>query len=311
MNPIETHSEHSPRPSRRDLLSAGAAIAAVGVAGARSQKAAFEKADFELHELSIADLQAGLKSGRWTARRLAELYADRIRTVDKAGPTLRSVIELNPNWEADAKALDVEWKLGRPRGPLHGIPILVKDNVNAAGMETTAGSLALAGSKPADVLEEFIAFGVSRFLSVGTAGSLQHHIGIGDLVVCDRAIRDEGLSHHYVAPGKYAHASPDLTARLVRALDNDGQSFVVGTSWTIDAPYRETKAEVSDYQQEGVACVEMEAAALFTVAHYRGVEMGAMFTISDSLASLEWHPEFHNPAPRKAWKPCTRTHCDV
>ena len=127
------------------------------------------------------------------------------------------------------------------------------------------------------------------------------------MVVCDRAIRDEGVSHHYLAPDKYAGASPALTARLARALEAGGHAHTVGASWTTDAPYRETRAEVLRYQGEGVACVEMEAAALFAVAQYRRVEMGALFTITDSLASLEWRPEFHSERTQQGLETLYRT----
>ena len=148
------------------------------------------------------------------------------------------------------------------------------------------------------VLEELIVQGVQRFLSVGTAGSLQEHVAVGDIVVCDRAIRDEGTSHHYLPPEKYAHASPSLTARLVEALRTTDTPHSVGTSWTIDAPYRETVAEVQHYQSEGVLTVEMEASALFAVAAHRGVEMGSLLTISDSLADVEWDPQFRSDTTR-------------
>ena len=176
--------------------------------------------------------------------------------------------------------------------PAHGLGVHLLDETD--GRIGVLGGFGIGAPAAATLLEEFIALGVPRFLSVGTAGSLQPQIGIGDLVVCDRAIRDEGVSHHYLAPGKYALASPPLTARLAAALTAGGHGFTLGASWTIDAPYRETRAEVVRYQSEGVACVEMEASALFAVAQYRGVELGAMFTMTDSLASLEWHPEFHS-----------------
>jgi uridine phosphorylase len=143
------------------------------------------------------------------------------------------------------------------------------------------------------LLEELIAFGVKRFISIGTAGTLQKNINAGDLIVCERAIRDEGTSYHYLKASKYAYASKKMTERIKRALDMLGQKYFVGTSWTVDAPYRETVAEARQYQKEGVATVEMEASALFAVAQYRGVEMGAMFTVSDSLAELQWSPKFH------------------
>jgi uridine phosphorylase len=141
-------------------------------------------------------------------------------------------------------------------------------------------------------LEGLIALGVKRFVSIGTAGSLQEDIHIGDLVVCDKAIRDEGSSYHYLAASKYAHASPEIVSRLTSALETLDLPYRLGPSWTIDAPYRETVSEIRRYQREGVATVEMEASALFAVAAYRGVDMGAMFTISDSLAGSEWDPHF-------------------
>jgi amidase len=102
---------------------------------------------FELEELSIADLAAGLKSGRWTSRRLVELYLGRIDALNRKGPMLGAVIETNPDAFQIAAALD---KAGTSRGPLHGIPILIKDNIDTADkMSTSAGSLALEHSHPA------------------------------------------------------------------------------------------------------------------------------------------------------------------
>lgn len=104
---------------------------------------------FELDELTITDLQQGLQSGKYTSRQLIEKYSDRISDIDKKGPALTSVIELNPDAEQIAAALDRERKERGPRGPLHGIPILIKDNIDTKDrMMTTAGSLALVGAKP-------------------------------------------------------------------------------------------------------------------------------------------------------------------
>src|SRR6185436_12174708 len=104
---------------------------------------------FELDELTIADLQQGLQSGEYTSRQLVEKYSDRINDIDKKGPALHSVIEMNPAAEQIAVALDRERKEKGARGPLHGIPILIKDNIDTQDrMMTTAGSLALVGAKP-------------------------------------------------------------------------------------------------------------------------------------------------------------------
>jgi amidase len=102
---------------------------------------------FELDEVSIAQLQEGMASGRYTSRRLVELYTGRIDAIDRNGPALRAVIELNPDAVSIAESLDAERKAGKLRGPLHGIPVLIKDNIDTGDrMMTTAGSLALQGS---------------------------------------------------------------------------------------------------------------------------------------------------------------------
>jgi len=104
---------------------------------------------FDLEELTITDLRQGLQSGKYTSRELVEKYSDRITDIDKKGPGLYSVIEMNPDAERIAVALDRERKEKGPRSPLHGIPILIKDNIDTQDrMMTTAGSLALVGAKP-------------------------------------------------------------------------------------------------------------------------------------------------------------------
>src|ERR1700730_3368309 len=104
---------------------------------------------FELDEITIDGLQDGMKSGKFTARTLVEKYSARIQEIDKNGPAINSVLELNPDAFSIADALDQERKTKGPRGPMHGVPILIKDNIDTADrMMTTAGSLALVGSKP-------------------------------------------------------------------------------------------------------------------------------------------------------------------
>ncbi len=116
---------------------------------ATSQAPASSFHSFELDEATVADLQARMTSGKFTARSLAEKYLQRIEAIDKRGPSVNSVIEVNPDALAIAEALDQEGKEKSPRGPLHGIPVLIKDNIDTADrMQTTAGSLALVGSRP-------------------------------------------------------------------------------------------------------------------------------------------------------------------
>lgn len=119
--------------------------------GSRAQQAPAVP-PFELDELSVAQLQDAMAAGRYTSRRLVELYTERIRAIDRQGPALTSVIELNPDALSIADGLDAQRKSGKVLGPLHGIPVLIKDNIDTGDrMMTTAGSLALAGtSAPRD-----------------------------------------------------------------------------------------------------------------------------------------------------------------
>jgi amidase len=145
--------------SRRAFVGAGLAGGALAAADLRlppggapalpPRRAAFGQGGSELDEVTLAELQAGMRTGRWTARGLAEAYLERLGAADRRGPELRTVIETNPDAVADAAALDAERRVKGPRGPLHGVPVLVKDNVGTADrMHTSAGSLALAGSIP-------------------------------------------------------------------------------------------------------------------------------------------------------------------
>ena len=143
---------------RRTFLHSAAAtsaLALVNIASSKTPQAVKAStiqppADFELEEMSINDLQQHMQSGRFSSQSLVEKYFNRINEIDKAGPALNSVIELNPEAESIAAVLDKERKEKGARGPLHGIPILIKDNIDTADrMMTTAGSLALVGSKRA------------------------------------------------------------------------------------------------------------------------------------------------------------------
>src|SRR5260370_30228261 len=112
---------------------AGGAVAALRVEpGEGKDKAAGKVKPFELEEMTIADLQEGMKSGKHTARSLAEKYLARIEAIDRKGPTLNSIIETNPDALDIADGLDKERAAKGPRGPLHGIPLLIKDNIDTA-----------------------------------------------------------------------------------------------------------------------------------------------------------------------------------
>ena len=142
----------SRRRSRREFVGT-IAVGAVGVAAtsieAGRASAQTSVPEFPFAEATIADLQKAMESGAVTSKRLVEMYLGRIEALDRSGPMLRAVIEVNPDAVAIADAMDAERATKGPRGPLHGIPVLVKDNLDSADhMATTSGSLALVGSKP-------------------------------------------------------------------------------------------------------------------------------------------------------------------
>src|SRR6059058_5763004 len=155
MNFSEAKQNLPSSPQRRSFLQTsvlGGMSAALlpALAGAHVLAAAAPAPDtppFELDEMTIADLQAGMSSGKFTARSITEKYLTRIDAIDKQGPAINSVLELNTDALAMAEAADKERKDKGSRGPLHGIPIVIKDNIDTADrMHTTAGSLALADS---------------------------------------------------------------------------------------------------------------------------------------------------------------------
>ena len=151
---MKTKSENQPNDSpldRRGFLGAAASVgaAATGFSAPVAEPRPLYERPFDLDEISIRELQEKMKSGEVTARTAAEKYIARIEAIDKHAPALNSVLELNPDALEIAVALDRERKEKGPRGPLHGIPVLLKDNIDTADrMATTAGSLALVGSKP-------------------------------------------------------------------------------------------------------------------------------------------------------------------
>ena len=141
-------------------------------------------------------------------------------------------------------------------------------------------------------VEELAALGTTHFLIFGLAGSVSPVLRVGALVLCTKALRDEGTSRHYVPPTRFAFPSARLMSRLRTGLDRAGVAYVKGPSWTTDAPYRETVPEIRRYRNAGILTVEMEAAAVFAVARYLGRHAAALFVISDHLNEGGWEPHF-------------------
>ena len=138
------------------------------------------------------------------------------------------------------------------------------------------------------IMETLIAKGGKVFLSLGTAGGLKNR----GIYLCNRALRDEGTSYHYIPHGHYSYPDEKLTNKLGKSIKKIGLEYEFGTTWTIDAIYRETIREVEKYVKQGIATIEMEASALFAVAKYRKVKIASAFVVSDTLIKKE-HVKFY------------------
>ncbi len=138
------------------------------------------------------------------------------------------------------------------------------------------------------VTEELISFGAEEFLIMGAAGALNKKLDFADFVICTKAVRDEGTSHHYLKNSIFVEPDAQLTKKLEAAATHNKGGLFKGPTWTIDAPYRETAHEVAHYRNKGVLTVEMEAAALFAVAKKKKAKAAALFVISDLLDPEGW-----------------------
>lgn len=140
----------------------------------------------------------------------------------------------------------------------------------------------------AGYLEEIIALGGERFVACGGAGALRPDLALGHLIVPTSAVRDEGTSYHYLAPGREVAATPAAVASIERTLRRHALPYLLGKTWTTDGLYRETPAKIARRRAEGCATVEMEAAAFFAVARFRGVAFGQILYAGDDLSGDLW-----------------------
>jgi uridine phosphorylase len=137
-------------------------------------------------------------------------------------------------------------------------------------------------------LEEAIAAGATTIVAVGGAGALVPELTLGHVVVPTAAVRDEGTSYHYLPPSRTVTADPTLVAATVAFLESRGVPHVEALTWTTDAPYRETVDKVARRRAEGCVTVEMETAAFFAVARFRGVRCIQLLYAADDVSGETW-----------------------
>lgn len=140
----------------------------------------------------------------------------------------------------------------------------------------------------AGLADEFAALGVNQFVLIGLAGGLQPELNTGSLVISTRAVRGEGVSKHYLPLEPTVDASEEMARDLSEILHKKGQPHRLGTTWTTDAPFRELRSVVLGHQRAGVLAVDMEAAALLSVARSMRLSALAAFSIADQLSGGKW-----------------------
>lgn len=191
----------------------------------------------------------------------------------------------------------LRWRIPVARaGGMNGDLYALKKPKDKIGIMTGFG-----GGSPmtVELAEEFAAMGVKCMILMTWGGLLQPDLKAGDIIVIDRAIRDEGTSYHYLPPAKYVEANSELADELTEAIQSRGGTPSRGTTWTTDAPFRETVEEIKQYQSEGVKTVEMESAGLFTVGTIRNIPTASIVIGMDQLAEFRWQvPDRLDPIMR-------------
>jgi uridine phosphorylase len=140
----------------------------------------------------------------------------------------------------------------------------------------------------AALLEEVIAFGCRKFIACGGSGVLVKDIAVGNLVIVSGAVRDEGVSYHYLPPNREVKASTMGMNALIGELERRGIPYLTGKTWTTDAPYRETPTRIARRKAEGCLTVEMECAGMMAVAQFRDVVFGQVLYAGDDLSGTDW-----------------------
>lgn len=137
-------------------------------------------------------------------------------------------------------------------------------------------------------LDLFNAMGITKVMFCGGGGVLDKNIEVGQLLVVDGAIRDEGFSYHYIEPSRYIYTDSDVTQKIVHYMEENSISYIRGLTWTTDAMFRETRERIARRKEEGAKIVEMEQAGCIAVAQFRGFSYGALIYGGDDVSQEEW-----------------------
>lgn len=152
-------------------------------------------------------------------------------------------------------------------------------------------------------LDIFNAMGADKVMFCGGGGVLDQDIRVGQLLLVEGAIRDEGFSYHYIAPSRYIYTNPQVTAKIAACLEQADVSYLRGLTWTTDALLRETNDRIARRKAEGAKIVEMEQAGCIAVAQFRGFDYGALIYGGDDVSQSEWN--------ERSWRSCKGIRYDL
>lgn len=137
-------------------------------------------------------------------------------------------------------------------------------------------------------LDLFNSMGITKVMFCGGGGVLDKNIEVGQILVVEGAIRDEGFSYHYIEPSRYIYTNPITTEKITKYLEKNSISYIRGLTWTTDAIFRETGDRIAKRKEEGAKIVEMEQAGCIAVSQFRGFEYGALIYGGDDCSQDEW-----------------------
>ena len=200
------------------------------------------------------------------------------------------------------KYFPLKYSSRRVTGFLGDLYLLNKTN----GKTGVMGNFGIGSPVIASLAEEMAAWGAMRIVILSLAGGLQPDLQPGSVVICNRALRDEGTSYHYLPPEKYVDASSSFVSNLSASFEKSNLQHFVGGTWSTDAPYRESREEALLYQKEGMMSVDMESAGLFAVGQVRNIETASAFVIGDSLAHSGWSAPADMGVLHQKLKKCLR-----
>ena len=172
--------------------------------------------------------------------------------------------------------------------------------INRHGVDIAVFHPGVGAPLAAGFLEEAIVMGARKVVACGGCGTLSADVGAGDIVIPTSAVRDEGTSFHYLPPSRVVDADAEGVTAAIALLEERDVPFLTGKVWTTDAIYRETRQKVDRRRAEGCLVVEMEAAAFFAVARFRGIRFAQLLYGGDDLSGSEWNSRDWTVSPSRA-----------